>query len=125
MHKRLIGWTFIGLVLAALSLVAFVLHSHAAEPVLDHCTFTWTDTDAGLAAFNLKLGTTSGGPYALLKSLPVGPAPGTYTADLCAGLSGGLKYAVVTAVTATGQESGPSNEVAFFLLRAPTSLGVR
>ena len=107
--------------------------SQAVGPTLNHCQFSWQDatvTSDQVSGFNVYMGTTTGGPYALIGTVPATAATAYGpTANLCTGIPDGQKYAVVKAANAAGTESGASNEVPFVLLTttpsAPSSLRVQ
>ena len=107
--------------------IVSVATTHAATgPTINHCLFSWTDTDTGLASFTVKIGTTPGGPYPLVFPIP----PTVFsTVNLCTGIPDGQHYAVVTATNTVGTESPPSVEAPFFLNAAipaaPGGFGVR
>ena len=102
--------------------------SSAAGPVrtIGTCVLQWdaptTNADAtpltDLAKYRLYVGTAPGvkkSATATAEILAPNPAPaaGTTASWTCVGLTGGQKYAVVTAVDQAGNESGESNEVPF------------
>jgi hypothetical protein len=91
-------------------------------PTIAQCRFHWTQpaVPAGnLAAFNVYVGTVSGGPYTKVATVPaVSPSGGqSYgpTADYCGSLGDGTKYAVIKAQNLRGGESAASPEMSFVL----------
>lgn len=128
MRMRVAGW------LLFVAVMVVPLPAAALGPTLNHCTFTWDAAAmADLAVFNVYLGSSSGGPYALIASYPGTPnVAKTYgpTPNLCVGQTDGQKFAVVKAADAAGNESGGSNEVPFAYdatapAAAPTNLRVQ
>jgi len=88
-------------------------------PTLDHCFFSWSDVSAPsnpATLFNIYVGTTAGGPYAKVGSVPAVSGQTSYgpTANMCGSLPEGQKFAVMTAQNDNG-ESVPSNEIPFAL----------
>lgn len=101
----------------------------AVGPTLNHCIFSWVMPAVpsnDLDHFTLKLATAAGGPYVQLAvyttTLTGGNSTFGPTQNLCASVSDGQKFAVVTAVDKAGNESVPSGEAPFVLdVTAPPS----
>jgi len=69
-------------------------------------SLSWTDSDSGVAGYNVYRGSVSGGPYARINSaLETSPAYSDTSVD-----SGQTYYYVTTAVNGSGAESSYSNE---------------
>jgi hypothetical protein len=103
-------------------------------PALDHCQFTWTDPNpvtAMVTGFNVYLAASLGGPAVLLATIAAVPQQTNYgpTANLCASVPDGQKYATLRAVNAAGKESAPSDAAPFALVTsvpsAPVDVNVR
>jgi uncharacterized protein (TIGR03437 family) len=106
---------------ALLAVAPFCSSLIAQTPHTATLTWTWSQGDGPFATgFNVKRGTTTGGPYAIIASL-TGATIRTYTDASGTGnilTPGTTYYYVVTAVAGTA-ESVPSNEAQAFI---PTSV---
>lgn len=110
--------------MALLMLLITPAYAQAIGPVIvssSSLAWDYSLVATGVQSFRIYLSRTpgivpSGAPTATV-AFP------TLVWPLAAGTSGQW-YAVVTALTTTGIESNPSNELPFFVLDAPTSLRV-
>lgn|SRR5579862_33254 len=82
------------------------LSGTGVTPPQHSVSLTWTDTNSGVAGYNIYRGSVSGGPYAQINS---GLAPSTSYNDTAV-VGGQTYYYVATAVDGSGAESGYSNE---------------
>jgi len=99
--------------------------AQASGPTLNHCVFEWDEAavaENDLASFNVYIGATTGGPYALVGSVAApSPAGGAHyvSPNMCASQANGQKYAVVTALDSAGNESPRSTEIPFVFNGTP------
>jgi hypothetical protein len=78
-----------------------------AAPVNVSVALAWDASTSSVIGYNIYRGTTSGGPYVKLNSIPV--VGTTYTNNTA--VSGQTYYYVVKSVNSSNVESIPSNEV--------------
>lgn len=82
------------------------LSGNGVTPPQHSVSLSWTDTNSGVAGYNVYRGSTSGGPYAQINS----GLDATTSYNDTAVVAGQTYYYVATAVDGSGAESGYSNE---------------